>query len=104
MFRGVFNALNDRLVQPPAEQTDFFADGSRRILPSFFELLLHLDRTGRDFTVVFRTFGTDITDVVEEVNMFASGTHPSYPGVQLAGQGRTDLRISLPEQTGAFLR
>lgn len=104
MFRGVFDALNDRLAQPESEQTAFFEDGSRRVLPSFFELLLHLDRTGREFTIVFRTFGTDITDVIEEVNLFATGQHPSYPGVQLSGQGRTDLRIKLPDQTGAFLR
>lgn len=36
---------------------------------------------GRDFTIVFRTFGADIAEVVEEMNAFATGQHPSYPEV-----------------------
>lgn len=35
----------------------------------------------RDFTLVFRTFGTDIVEVVDEINMFATGQHPAYPQV-----------------------
>lgn len=42
MFCGVFRALEARLLQPPPERSPFFAAGHRRILPSFFELLLHL--------------------------------------------------------------
>ena len=37
---------------------------------------------GRDFTIVFRSFGDDISDVVEEMNAFATGQHPSYPEVR----------------------
>ena len=42
MFSGVFAALEARLRQPDGERSPFFAAGQRRILPSFFELLLHL--------------------------------------------------------------
>ncbi len=35
----------------------------------------------RDFTLVFRTFGSDIAEVVDEINMFATGQHPAYPEV-----------------------
>jgi hypothetical protein len=35
----------------------------------------------RDFTIIFRTFGADIIEVVDEMNMFASGQHPYYPEV-----------------------
>ncbi len=35
----------------------------------------------RAFTLVFRTFGTDIVEVVDELNMFATGQHPAYPQV-----------------------
>ena len=38
----------------------------------------------RDFTLVFRTFGTDIAEVVDELNMFATGRHPAYPKVLLS--------------------
>lgn len=37
----------------------------------------------RDFTLVFRTFGTDTVEVIDEVNMFATGQHPAYPQVLL---------------------
>lgn len=35
----------------------------------------------RDFSIVFRTFGSDIMEVVDEMNMFATGQHPCYPEV-----------------------
>lgn len=38
---------------------------------------------GRDFTIVFRSFGADVADVVEEMDAFATGQHPSYPEVTL---------------------
>jgi hypothetical protein len=37
--------------------------------------------------------------------MFATGRHPSYPGVRMDGSdGITDLRMSIPQSTGAFIR
>jgi hypothetical protein len=107
MFSGVFRSLAERLMQPEAQRgsSHLFANGQRRILPSFFELVLHLHATRRSFTLVFRTFGTDIADVVEEINMFAAGQHPSYPGVYMDGRdGRTDIRLSSPASTAAFIR
>jgi len=38
------------------------------------------------------------------MELFATGRHPSYPGVQLAGQRDTDLRLRVPQHTGAFMR
>ena len=105
MFIGVFHALAARLTQPPSEAHPLFASGQRRILPSFFELLLHLQASGRSFTIVFRTFGTDLRDVMDEMNLFATGRHPSYPGVRMDGSdGLTDLRLEMPGNTGAFFR
>lgn len=61
--------------------------------------------TKRRFTLIFRTFGTDVDDVIEEVNMFATGAHPSYPGVFMDGRdGVTDIRLSRPGSTGAYFR
>ena len=39
---------------------------------------------GREFTLVFRTFGADVAEVVEEMNSFATGQHPCYPEARLA--------------------
>ena len=82
-----------------------FPNNVRRILPSFFELLLHLQRQRRHFTVVFRTFGSDLPDVIEELNAFCTGQHPLYPGVLMDGSdGLTDLRLSIPGSSGVFFR
>lgn len=59
----------------------------------------------RDFTLVFRTFGTDIEEVVDEISMFATGQHPDYPNVRMGGSdGRTDLRMSIPGSSACFVR
>ena len=42
---------------------------------------------GRDFTIVFRSFGQDIPDVMEEMNMFCTGQHPFHPEVNPVGVG-----------------
>lgn len=51
----------------------------RHIVPSFFNLLKYLQDEELDFTLVFRTFGSDLADVAEELNLFATGQHPSHP-------------------------
>ena len=59
MFSGVFRALADKLTQPEAERgggaaaaAKFFRGGHRHILPSFFELLMHLQVISQ---LLFRT-------------------------------------------------
>ena len=37
--------------------------GSYFLIPAFFRLLLNLRAQGRDFALVFRTFGTDLPEV-----------------------------------------
>jgi hypothetical protein len=106
MFNGIVRVLSECLRQPESERkSPLFKKGQRRILPSFFELLIHLQASGRTFTIVLRTFGTDLRDVIEEINLFATGEHPSYPSVRMDGSdGRTDIRLSVPGSTGAFFR
>lgn len=59
--------------------------GKHFLLRSFFELLLHLQRTRRDFGIVFRTFGTDSFEVATELNLFCAGQHPLYKGLRMDG-------------------
>jgi hypothetical protein len=42
MFRGVFDRLKEALALPEDQQRSGFESGERRILPSFFNLLIHL--------------------------------------------------------------
>lgn len=50
------------------------------ILPSFFQLLRDLVREGRDFAILFRTFGTDLPRVLRTVQRaLKDGAHPLFP-------------------------
>ena len=46
------------------------------LLPAFFRLLEHLRDTGREFSLVFRTFGVDLPSVKREFNVLCRGRHP----------------------------
>ncbi len=54
-------------------RADLFPHGHQALAPSYFALLRHLTNSGRDFAVVFRTFGTDLPEVVLEHNAFCEG-------------------------------
>lgn len=49
------------------------------ILPSFFQLLRDLSQEGREFAVLFRTFGTDLPRVLRAVSRALDGAHPLFP-------------------------
>ena len=70
------------------------------ILPAFYETLRHLiesyqnssgnggnegcdkkDLQAPPFTVVFRTFGSDLSEIASVVSAFAKGEHPDYPDI-----------------------
>jgi len=108
MFCGVHRQLCRRLALPEAEATGPFMEGRavRHIVPSFFNLLKYLQDEELDFTLVFRTFGSDLADVAEELNLFATGQHPSHPGVRMDGSdGRVDIRLLEENHSfGAFIR
>lgn len=53
--------------------------GYYHILPSFFKLLSYLHQKKCDFRIIFRTFGTDIERVAEELNTYCEGNHPLFP-------------------------
>lgn len=83
-------------------------DGSPvQIIPSFFQLLLFLKHSKRSFTLCFRTFGEDLQRVLDELNSFCEGRHPSFPEVCMDGSdGEADYRFhaSNAEQYGTFHR
>ncbi|KAM6470546.1 uncharacterized protein PHA67_019666 isoform 1-T1 [Liasis olivaceus] len=51
------------------------------VLPAFFYLLESLHREGREFAVIFRTFGTDLPQVLQAVSCALEGQHPSFPAL-----------------------
>eukprot|EP00667_Euglena_gracilis_P012743 EG_transcript_13094 len=108
VFRPFYHELLDKMRLPPGTVLpggDPDAEGDRYcfLLPSFFRLVLSL--RGRDVTLVFRTFGTELAPVAAEYNAFCAGAHPLYPAVRLDGTGGAeDWRLHAPHATGKFHR
>ena len=48
------------------------------VFPSFFNTINELAKAKREFSIVIRTFGSDIQKVKEAVNAYAMGKHPQY--------------------------
>mmetsp|Transcript_6807 Transcript_6807/g.7725 ORF Transcript_6807/g.7725 Transcript_6807/m.7725 type:complete len:473 (-) Transcript_6807:113-1531(-) len=49
------------------------------MIPSFFCTLVKLQEEQRDYTLVLRTFGTDLEDIANAISDFAIGKHPLFP-------------------------
>jgi hypothetical protein len=49
------------------------------IFPAFYQLIVDLETKGRDYTIVFRTFGEDFEDIKEDFNKFVMGRHRLFP-------------------------
>jgi hypothetical protein len=102
------------LDQMNAEQKllkNMFDEGKYHLLPSFFRTLIYLKKAKREFGVVFRTFGSDMENVIFEFNKFCNGEHPCYngkngtPQVKFDGsKGNKDLRIKERYQSALYYR
>mmetsp|Transcript_7564 Transcript_7564/g.26964 ORF Transcript_7564/g.26964 Transcript_7564/m.26964 type:complete len:483 (-) Transcript_7564:1154-2602(-) len=83
------------------------ADPKLFLLPAYFRLLQGLTEAGRDFTIVFRTFGDDGPRIVEEHNLFCRGEHPLFGGSaeRYDGTGGSvDRVLKAPGGTGRIVR
>ncbi|KAM9656738.1 uncharacterized protein ACIBXB_008983 [Morphnus guianensis] len=82
---GGLHARHLQLLEWPGRPHDVFSvqgEPSKRyhlILPAFFRLLDTLHREGRTFSVVFRTFGTDLPRALRAVSCALAGQHPQFP-------------------------
>ncbi|XP_036960427.1 uncharacterized protein si:dkey-32e6.3 [Acanthopagrus latus] len=64
------------------------------ILPSFFQLLKDLVQEGRDFAILFRTFGSDLPRVLRAMfKAVDEGAHPLFPDLP-------DLKLSVNMTAG----
>jgi hypothetical protein len=69
-FRVHFDQLKGAMVD---------GDGKEyHIVPSFFNLMNALSEADWPFSVVFRTFGTDLPSVLSEYAAFIRGEHPNF--------------------------
>ncbi|XP_075951578.1 uncharacterized protein LOC142954448 isoform X1 [Anarhichas minor] len=86
-FRGILDEHLDLFRWPEGTKADrelsVKGEGGQLyhwILPSFFQLLKDLVQEGREFAVVFRTFGSDLPRVLSAVSRALNeGAHPLFP-------------------------
>mmetsp|Transcript_50929 Transcript_50929/g.94173 ORF Transcript_50929/g.94173 Transcript_50929/m.94173 type:complete len:656 (-) Transcript_50929:62-2029(-) len=73
--------------------------GRWALLPSFLHLIRTLKKSGRSFSVCFRTFGTDLKRIVREWNALCENQHPFFindEAIYLDGSdGGHDYRLSV---------
>eukprot|EP00761_Pharyngomonas_kirbyi_P013535 gb/GECH01013564.1/.p1 GENE.gb/GECH01013564.1/~~gb/GECH01013564.1/.p1 ORF type:complete len:416 (+),score=76.97 gb/GECH01013564.1/:1-1248(+) len=101
MFRDEYNDMLNALTRknPSSEDPYYF------IIPSFFDTIIYLHENGFHFKIVFRTFGIDLPNVIQEFNEFCTGEHPDYPHIRFDGSnGSPDFRIQSATAVGAFYR
>jgi len=91
--------LPDDVALPDAPNA--VGEGRYFLLPSFLKLILHLEEREKHFRIVFRTFGIDIADVINEFNLFCTGAHPCFPSVPAGLKKRV---VTLPSDSGEFYR
>ncbi|XP_076132782.1 uncharacterized protein LOC143114851 [Alosa pseudoharengus] len=98
-FRGVLEEHLAQLRWPadlPADE-EFSVRGEdgnlyHWILPSFFQLLQDLASQGREFAILFRTFGTDLPRVLAVVRRaLTQGDHPLFPDLPALKLSVSDL-------------
>ena len=83
---------------------DLYENNYRFIFSSLFKLMIELQKSGRIFNIIFRTFGNDFSDLSLEFNAFCEGKHPLYKNVYFDGSHNSfDHRI-IKETTGSFHR
>ena len=83
---------------------DLYENNFRFIFPSLFHLMIELQKKGRIFIIIFRTFGKDFNDLSLEFNSFCEGKHPLYENIYFDGSHNSfDHRI-IKETTGSFHR
>lgn len=65
------------------------------ILPSVYKAIHRLHEEGRDFAIVFRTYGLDTPNVISSVGFGLAGNHPGFP---------KDLGVQVNENVGKVKR
>mmetsp|Transcript_29794 Transcript_29794/g.43934 ORF Transcript_29794/g.43934 Transcript_29794/m.43934 type:complete len:447 (+) Transcript_29794:124-1464(+) len=86
-YRPVFEKLKEALRWPnqkPGQDGEaalpdsrLCRDGHHFLIPAFFKTICELANRGRSFSIVIRTFGTDINDVAAALQAFSEGAHLS---------------------------
>lgn len=83
-YLSLYHQLDDKcsLLRNQCRNSGGFCEHSstlHHILPAFFHTLNELKRQKKSFSLVFRTFGSDLPGIADALNLFARGEHPNFP-------------------------
>lgn len=86
VYRPNFDKLHNALKWTHEPNPVFAPHGYHLVLPAFFQTLCELSKQGRDFSVIIRTFGSDLPEIARCLRAFSEGLHPEFPaeGASLA--------------------
>ncbi|XP_007499902.1 uncharacterized protein LOC103093609 [Monodelphis domestica] len=86
-FQTLFSNYLQLLEWPGQPNAVFSVPGEdgrhyHRVLPAFFKLLAGLYKQGRRFAIIFRTFGKDLTSLLETTHIALQGQHPQFSALK----------------------
>lgn len=99
-----------KINEEPHNLYDLFSDGKCYILPVFYKTILALKKAKKEFAIVFRSFDSNLGNVVYEFNKFCNGEHPcyngrnNYPLARFDGSKNTKNFIINPSHQGVIYR
>lgn len=76
--KNIMEEINNKNSSFPSFYKDLYMNGNIFIFPSFFRVMVELEKKNRNFVLIFRTFGYDFDDVIKEYNSFCEGKHPFF--------------------------
>ena len=81
IYRQLHDKLERNLVWENSSNYPVFSTHPvlSHLLPALFETIRALSRSNQQFTICFRTMGSDLQDIADAINVFCSGQHPHYP-------------------------
>jgi len=79
MFKPIFDEMLNKLKLPEhaiksledTELAPLLKNSRYSAIPSFFKLVQKLKEDKRDFVIVFRSFGSDLKDILTEFNAYS---------------------------------
>ena len=104
-------AEKERRKQEKKMNAILFGEGKYYLIPSFFRMIMYLKKKKEEFSIVFKSYGKELDNVVYEFNKFCSGEHPCFNGrnntplVKVDGsKNQKDLRFRDPCQRACIYR
>jgi hypothetical protein len=74
IYRELYDQIKEKLNDDRRESSIV------ALLPALFTTIVALSESSSHcFTIVFRTMGSDLSDVAKAINAFVTGNHPAYP-------------------------